>query len=198
MVLNNGGSDLENYPLYSALEAESIFYQVTLSLAAAEAEYEFEHRDLHWGNILVLPVHDDGDIDYRVMGTEYRVSSRRVLASVIDFTLSRISQDDIVIYDDLSKYDDLFQGSGDFQFEVYRLMREANGNDWRQFKPFTNILWLHYLLDKLLTKKFKSRAKAHVNALKTLRNLKGRVRDFSSASEFVASLGLEVSSKSRE
>lgn len=47
----------------------------------------------------------------------------------------------------------LFTGRGDYQFDVYRLMKKANKNDWEPFEPHTNVLWLHYLADKMLKKK---------------------------------------------
>lgn len=40
-----------------------------------------------------------------------------------------------------TKFDkDILQGKGDYQFDVYRMMRAHNGNDWATFQPFTNIM----------------------------------------------------------
>ncbi|KAI5566178.1 hypothetical protein BDE02_13G003400 [Populus trichocarpa] len=52
-VLQHGGKDLESFVLLNFDEVHSLLVQVTAGLAIAEAAYEFEHRDLHWGNILL-------------------------------------------------------------------------------------------------------------------------------------------------
>lgn len=45
-------------------------------------------------------------------------------ASIIDFTLSRISYGGKEIYNNLSSDPELFSSYGDYQFEIYRLMKE--------------------------------------------------------------------------
>lgn len=52
-ALSLGGKDLESYSVRSEKEAMSIFLQTALSLAVAEECLEFEHRDLHIGNLLI-------------------------------------------------------------------------------------------------------------------------------------------------
>ena len=52
---------------------------------------EFEHRDMHRGNILVRRTHDQ-ILYFRLDHKEYRIASYGVLANVVDFTLSRINQ----------------------------------------------------------------------------------------------------------
>ena len=48
-----GGSDLEKVDLKTQKEACAIMRQLAHSLALAEEQFSFEHRDLHLGNVLV-------------------------------------------------------------------------------------------------------------------------------------------------
>ncbi|KAF2324075.1 hypothetical protein GH714_006499 [Hevea brasiliensis] len=60
-VLQHGGKDLESFVLMNFDEARSLLVQVTATLAVVEAEFEFEHRYLHWSgycavnNIIFCP-----------------------------------------------------------------------------------------------------------------------------------------------
>jgi serine/threonine-protein kinase haspin len=44
-----------------------------------------------------------------------------------------------VLYYDLAQ-EDIFSGSGDPQFQVYRDMRDSVGEHWHTFCPYTNVL----------------------------------------------------------
>ena len=190
MVLNNGGKDVESFNFLSARESLGCFVQIAFSLAAAEHEFEFEHRDLHWGNVLVKRVDDEPIIDYKVAGIPYEVPTGGVKVSIIDFSLSRMSKDGYILHDDLSKQEDLFENDAgiDYQFEIYRKMRDLNGNDWETFHPQTNIFWLEYMLHKLIEKKYtRSRTKEHQQSMAKLQSLKQIILDFESTKDFVES-----------
>jgi len=112
-----------------------IFWQVVLALAKGEEEAEFEHRDLHLGNICVRtpePV-DETKIDHsKCLGfTTFE-------ATLIDYTVSRASMvpasmasqstdslDDSVAYIDLANDPHLFYGDSaeEYQYDIYRYMR---------------------------------------------------------------------------
>ncbi|XP_053200349.1 LOW QUALITY PROTEIN: serine/threonine-protein kinase haspin-like [Panonychus citri] len=187
ILLNNGGVELDNYQFNSASQALSVILQTTISLAAAEEEFEFEHRDLHTGNVLIMPC-TESHLDYKVNNKNIKLPSMNLKVSVIDFTLARMAKDGYIVYDDLSKYEEIFTGEGDYQFEIYRLMRKANGNDWKSFTPYTNILWIHYLSTKLaIAKKYKSKSKANQGAMKALKSLKDNLLNYNSAQQFVQS-----------
>ncbi|WAR21319.1 HASP-like protein, partial [Mya arenaria] len=130
-------------------QGKSVLTQVAYALAVAEEKLQFEHRDLHWGNVLVRPTEDEV-ITFQLLGKTYEVPSMGVEASVIDFTLSRLTKDGCTVFTDLSVDPALFEGKGDYQFDIYRLMKEGNGNQWKKFEARSNVLWLHYLADKLI------------------------------------------------
>jgi len=145
------GDDLESYIVKNEMEALSILKQVVMTLALAELSLQFEHRDLHWGNILIKET-DREMHNYHVADVNYSVDSCGLQVTIIDFTLSRIQSEDCVIFTDLSTESDLFTGKEDLQFNVYREIREHNGNEWESFNPYTNVLWIHYLAQKLIEK----------------------------------------------
>ncbi|KAI3946822.1 hypothetical protein MKW98_003385 [Papaver atlanticum] len=182
-VLAHGGKDLESFVLSDFEEAQSLLVQVAASLAVAEAAYEFEHRDLHWGNILLT--HTEAETKKFVLeGRQMWARTFGLSISIIDFTLSRINTGEAIHYLDLSNDPDLFKGpKGCKQSETYRKMREVTEECWEGSFPKTNVLWLQYLVDILLLKKSFSRTK---NDERDLRSLKKRLGTCCSAKEAIA------------
>ncbi|KAK2466054.1 hypothetical protein APHAL10511_001696 [Amanita phalloides] len=166
IVLPNGGPDLEAYTFTNPgksgwRQACSVFWQVTKALAHAEQLVSFEHRDLHWGQILVK------DLSASVSQALESLSLdpdrpfmddpiHGIQATIIDLGLSRMDAADTngcekVYWTAIDE--EVFMGEGDYQFDVYRIMREHVGAEWEIFDPLTNVMWLHYLVLKLLNSK---------------------------------------------
>ncbi|KAF9951776.1 hypothetical protein BGZ72_006777 [Mortierella alpina] len=174
ILLPYGGTDLEHCPLASWKQAWSVLTQIAASLESKEqAPFWFEHRDLHWGNILVKGTRQesvvfarrdfDRDEQQQEKGSGTDLGARQehriiptfgIVVQMIDFTLARVQGDKgNLIYMDLEKDQDLFRGQGDYQFEIYRKMRKQIGKDWAASCPRTNLYWLHYIADKLVNEK---------------------------------------------
>lgn len=143
MAMDDAGVDLEHYELSSWEDGESIFWQTCRILASAELKYQFEHRDLHWGNVVI------SDVD------------NRITVTLIDYTLSRALSptSNTPLYTRMD-HPDFFRGKDDYQFDIYRFMRahvstisNSNPPNWSTYCPQTNVMWLHYLVDKLLNGK---------------------------------------------
>ncbi|KAL3689692.1 hypothetical protein R1sor_016001 [Riccia sorocarpa] len=154
-VLADGGIDLESFVLSSYSEARSILFQVVLALAIAEESCGFEHRDLHWGNVVISR---DFKVQYnhyyRLLGRDIRVKTFGVSVSIIDFTLSRIDTGKQVFFCNLSNDPELFEGpTRDVQSDTYRRMLNLTKGQWEGSFPKTNCFWIHYLADILLNKK---------------------------------------------
>ncbi|KAG1783084.1 hypothetical protein EV702DRAFT_959390 [Suillus placidus] len=161
IVLPNGGPDLEAFTFKNAArsgwhQACSIFWQIATALDQAEDLMAFEHRDLHWGQILVknVPVRT---LSSKKAGRKLGMDDVRfgVKTTVIDLGLSRMETTDAqgsktywTPFDE-----EIFEGEGDYQFDVYRMMKEYNGDSWEGYQPFTNVMWLYYLTQKLLHSK---------------------------------------------
>jgi serine/threonine-protein kinase haspin len=208
MVLSDAGTDLEHFALSSWLEAESVFWQTVNCLSNAEEKYKFEHRDLHWGNLVISTKNDkkkdtgqvtrllekldikdvsetnNNDNDDYDDYEEFDYDHTDLKVTLIDYTLSRANNTEgSVIYTRLD-HPDFFRGKGDYQFDIYRFMRSqistmhlkhspsvgstpsspqigSNATapntftdiDWSMFCGKSNVLWLHYVVDKLLNGK---------------------------------------------
>lgn len=92
-------------------------------MAVAERKFEFEHRDLHWGNILLARTVDKF-AEFYIDGVPVKVPTFGVKATIIDFTLSRMVYDGACLFNDLANDEELFSATGDYQFDIYRLMRD--------------------------------------------------------------------------
>lgn len=212
IAMTNGGQDLEHVELRNWQEALTVFWQTVGYLSEAERQFEFEHRDLHWGNILVdvkrsknsqpqkpQPAHDElmdrtnallakFSIEDEEDPEDQQEDQRRLQVTLIDYTLSRATDLNNTILHTRLDHPDFFRGKGDYQFDVYRFMRKCFSTDetptdvriaastsmyslpsysssslsniletqeinWAKYCPKTNVLWLHYLLDKLINHK---------------------------------------------
>jgi hypothetical protein len=180
LCLPYGGVDLESFKLRSWTQAASILWQVATSLERAELSWNFEvrfltdavrgsrrkqHRDLHWGNILIetFPIEQDLSIAQKLethatplrrsAGDDWpgRLEPARtgVKACIIDYTLSSANSatGDRRWFGGCDE-EELFEGSGDIQFDVYRMMRTATKGDWEGFHPVTNLMVSGLLLDR--------------------------------------------------
>ena len=122
LELKNSGQDLESITLTNATQGWAVFQQVAHSLAMAEKVLEFEHRDLHWGNVLIQ-VCNEKIIKFSQAFETFEVETQGVSATIIDFSLSRLGlakEDNVVIYNNLKNDPDLFISEGDYQFDIYR------------------------------------------------------------------------------
>lgn len=83
----------------------------------------------------------------------------------------------------MAKDEELFAADGDYQFTIYRLMRDRLGNDWTLFNPFTNVLWLHYVVDKLIdgARYQSTRSRIHWQAMEKLMEIRDQFLDHKSA-----------------
>ncbi|KAK9303159.1 hypothetical protein QLX08_005104 [Tetragonisca angustula] len=186
LELGHGGQDLEAFVFNTAEEAYILFIQAALALAVAEKAIEFEHRDLHWGNILISPTNENY-IHYKIGQKNIELISNGVKVSIIDFTFSRVKYQGCSVFNDLALDPTLFTAQGEYQFEIYRLMRDRIKNNWQTFEPYTNILWLHYTLDKMITAvRYKKRnLKIHKNGITKLKELENEILTYNSAFDFV-------------
>ncbi|KAL3098134.1 hypothetical protein niasHS_001970 [Heterodera schachtii] len=172
--LSYGGKDLEAYTIRNGPECYSIFHQVALSLAIAETVLEFEHRDLHAGNILVEQCAVNEKIRYTYQGKKIDVVSNGVRASIIDFSISRLTKKGVPFFVDLSQDTGLFaqngvSDGGDYQYDVYRMMKTVASENWSSFWPQTNVYWMGYAAKKLFTTKNYIRAKRKEKMMATQR-----------------------------
>ncbi|GMH33792.1 hypothetical protein BSKO_01626 [Bryopsis sp. KO-2023] len=153
-LIENAGQQLENFELRNFSEAKSMLLQTVLTCAVGEEALQFEHRDLHCGNILLKRT-TESTTSVVLREQTIQVENQGIEVVLIDFTLSRVGlENGEVAFCDLAMDPGLFQGpKRDCQADTYRRMRKAVKDQWADFCPKTNALWIHYLTDVLLTLK---------------------------------------------
>lgn len=158
--MQDAGVDLEHFHLRNVFSVWDVFWGVTLTLARGEQDAEFEHRDLHMGNICVKSTRRDelsGAEEVKEQKLNRKLGFTNLETTIIDYTLSRAitsSTDDKVAeveFLDLATDPALFEGQGDYQYDMYRRMRDLVGDsNWADFHPITNLVWLHFILHEML------------------------------------------------
>ncbi|CUA67829.1 Serine/threonine-protein kinase haspin [Rhizoctonia solani] len=192
LVLPDGGPDLEHYtfaPRTSWRAAAGIFWQVARTLARAESLVCFEHRDLHWGQILVQNVAQKGKTKSSKLQAHSDVMDSHehsgVQVTLIDLGLSRMdTHTHRVWFTELEP--EIFEGEGDYQFDVYRMMKaHCLGSEpeettrWEDFRPLTNVMWLHYLARQLLRAKGLRKPDSITSRYHTVDDVEAEIRAFS-------------------
>ncbi|KAI0880818.1 uncharacterized protein GGS22DRAFT_197376 [Annulohypoxylon maeteangense] len=190
--LGDAGTALEDFHLESSDQLWDIFFHVAIALARAEAHIEFEHRDLHEGNLCIRKTGDRIPTEDRDRSSHFGFSGLEI--TILDYGLSRAHADSQVegsqpIAYDLERDLGIFTSEHAPQCEVYRRMRSfflrgdrvclppqshktayENGVDgpimWAQHEPYTNVLWLAYIYE-WITNHFRG-TKKELNAFKRL------------------------------
>ncbi|KAI1082266.1 hypothetical protein F5B20DRAFT_532767 [Whalleya microplaca] len=190
--LGDAGTALEDFELVSADQLWDIFFHVAIALARAEVQVEFEHRDLHEGNLCIRQTGEPIPVEQRNRSGRFGFSGLEI--TILDYGLSRAHanpdiEDSKPVAYDLERDLSLFTSEHAPQCEVYRRMRSfllrgdrvclppkshkkayEAGIDgpisWAQHEPYTNVLWLAYIY-KWMVSNFKGSRK-EVNAFKRL------------------------------
>lgn len=183
----------------SAVQARDVFWQVASTLAVAEKKLEFEHRDLHLGNICLSHprmkvVADDS--------SELWTDNPSINVTIIDYTLSRAKPSNSeTVFNNLSNHPDVFTGKGHPQYDVYRKMKtlaDEQDQRWEAYMPSTNVFWLSHVLELLLqSATLSQQSPEHVQLWHTLDELRmhlgGPYPSFASAQEVVVRCEMETS-----
>ncbi|KAG4304538.1 hypothetical protein PORY_001931 [Pneumocystis oryctolagi] len=154
LLLEKGGKDLEHVNIKTWKQVNRIFWDIVKVLSEGEKKYEFEHRDLHWGNILVNETPDSSE-DMLSELSLYNTRFQQPCIIIIDYTFSRSRCSDHIgelTWNNLEDQE-IFEGHGDYQYDIYRMMNDyviCFNKSWSEFIPRTNVFWLHYLIDKLI------------------------------------------------
>ncbi|KAJ3197340.1 Serine/threonine-protein kinase haspin, partial [Entophlyctis luteolus] len=151
-LANGGNNDVALSTNKTWAVVRSILLQTIFSLASAECALKFEHRDLHWGNILcatnevlvgkskryTLPsLSPNGNWEMNDSNPSIFIDLEGVKVTIIDYTLSRCEVGEFALRLDDESY---FTGEDDYQFDIYRKMRDETKGKWDEYCPKTTLM----------------------------------------------------------
>lgn len=130
----------------------SVCFQVAFALAVAEGVYQFEHRDLHVCNVLIKPT-KKAVATFKYRSVEYTAQTYGMKAVIIDATFSRMAIARETFYLDLGSR---LRGAAsnpnpDGQEVAYKKMYHLVKEQWKDWHPQSNIIWLQYFFEEVLT-----------------------------------------------
>ena len=104
--------------------------------------------------------------------TPLPMNTSKLEMTIIDYSLSRayMENENDVRYYDFKKDKHILNGEGDLQYDMYRYMAAAVGDrSCKEFVPQTNVVWLWYVLNRILalTKPLSIKAKVKKKGLIT-------------------------------
>jgi len=65
--------------------------------------------------------------------------SSGIIATIIDLGLSRMDASPTAVHWTPLE-PEVFEGEGDYQFDIYRMMKDHNGGSWKEYRPLTNVM----------------------------------------------------------
>ncbi len=144
-----------------------IFWGIAEALGRGEEFSEFEHRDLHPGNVCIIK---NDAVGRSTDETSLRTKYTNLEVTLIDYTLSRATLANGEVLANQMRDKSMFeqrienpqtqqQLTDSQQYETYRKMRRVvvelsetrcESQAWKSFVPQTNTLWLHHILSILI------------------------------------------------
>lgn len=124
-------------------QAISIIGQVACTLAVAERELEFEHRNLNEENIMLIPSSSKNQ-HFIIDGRTCCVKGSGIKVTLLDDNFSRISCNNQVILR-MRNYNCMYKEKTAIYLTMERIIKDR----WDVFHPETNALWLAYLCGHL-------------------------------------------------
>ncbi|XP_077520459.1 uncharacterized protein LOC144130407 isoform X2 [Amblyomma americanum] len=124
-------------------QAISIIGQVACTLAVAERELQFEHRNLHEDNIKVIPSTSKNQ-HFLIDGRTCCVKGSGIKVTLFDDNFSRITYNNKIIMR-MRNYSRVYKEKTAIYLTMERIIKDR----WDVFHPETNALWLAYLCGHL-------------------------------------------------
>lgn len=132
VFMKDHGNPITETVMTSWSQYLKIFWQCVNILYVAETKFQFEHRNLTLNHILM---------------------DKNGTVTLCDLSMSRATYGkDTILFTRLD-HPVFFQGGHDYLFETYHSMRSIfiqHNEQWNNFEPRTNLLWLRYVAMNLL------------------------------------------------
>lgn len=185
--LKFGGNQLNSYKRLSPKTGLSIASQLIASIAIAEEELEFEHRDLHSSNILIKRTNEEF-AKYCINGNPFCIKLNGYFVTIIDTTFSRSNFNNQIVFNDLTRNFSKFVSNEKRELDrIYFEEKVLTQNKWDSFCPKTNLLWVKRILTEIRVKVEKSEFDRNCESMadyELIKKWESNALNYSSVSQF--------------